>query len=192
MLAARTHPRKSSRDLGLIATVVGLDMLLAFSIAAETAGRVSSTPPPSKMVPILFSIGDRLPADTTVVSNISLQFLELYLAKPKTELIGLNSLDPGGHFTDYHLSRLYVKKAAGWDGAVPPVLFAGNHLDDSVAKTISADARAGKPLFLLMNAPERQEYADILKDELTQLNTSFEVQPIAHSDLVELYRLTPR
>jgi hypothetical protein len=192
MLAARSRPRKTSRDLSVIAGVIALDVMLAFSIAAETAGRISTTSPPSKMVPILLSVREQLPVDTIIVSNISLQFLELYMANPKTELIGLNSLDPGGRFTDYHLSRLYAKKASGWNGPVPPVLFTGNSLNDSVTKTISAEARAGKPLYLLMNAPERQEYADILKDELNQLNTPFEVQPIAHSDLVELYRLTPR
>ena len=192
MLTARSRPGKSSRDLSFIAGVVALDVMLAFSIAAESAGRITTSPPSSKMVPILLSMREQLPVDTIIVSNISLQFLELYLANPKTELIGLNPIDPGGRFTDYHLSRLYAKKSAGWEGPVPPVLFAGNHLNHSVAKTIGAEARAGKSLFLLMNAPERQEYADILKDELTQLNTSFEVQPIAHSDLVELYRLTAR
>ena len=128
MLEAYGRARKTSRDNAVIAGVVALDLMLAISMVAETAGRVTATPPQSKMVPTLLAIRPQLQPDAIVISNISLQFLELYLATPKTELIGLNAFDPGGQFTDYHLARLYVKKAAGWSGSVPPVLFGGSQL----------------------------------------------------------------
>jgi 4-amino-4-deoxy-L-arabinose transferase-like glycosyltransferase len=192
MLEARTRPRKSSRDNAIMAGVVALDLMLAISIVAETAGRITATPSQSKMVPTLAAVRTQLQPDAIVISNISLQFLELYLARPKTELVGLNAFDPGGKFTDYHLARLYAKKSAGWNGPVPPALFAGPHIDESEAKALGDAMRSGRPAYLLVTAPERQDYADLLKDELSQLNGPFTVDPIARSDLIDLYRLTPR
>jgi hypothetical protein len=43
-----------------------------------------------------------------------------------------------------------------------------------------------------MTRPEREDYADLLKDELSQLNASFTLDSIAQSDVIDLYRLTPR
>ena len=85
MLEARTRPRKSYRDNAVIAGVVALDLVLAVSIVAETADRVAASPAQSKMVGMLcgpFS----MPPGAIVVSNVSLQFLELYVATVKTEL----------------------------------------------------------------------------------------------------------
>ncbi len=192
MLEARSRQRKSSRDHAVIAGVFALDLMLAVSIVTETAGRVTATPSQSKMVPAMLAIRSQLQPGAIVVSNISLQFLELYVAKPKTEFVGLNAFDPGGQFTDYHLARLYAKRAAGWSGPVPPVLFAGPHIDDTEVKTLGDAIRSGRPAYLLMAAPERQDYADLLKDEIAQLNASFTVDSIAQSDLIDLYRLTPR
>ncbi len=184
--------RKSARDLVVIVGVVALDLILAFSMLAETASRVAVSPRPSKMAPALLGIGSLIEPDAAVVSNISLQFLELYLAKPRTTLIGLNSFDPGGEFTDYHLSRLYAKRSAGWRGPVPPVLFAGQRIDDAEVKSLTAAARGGKPVYLLMTAAENPDYADLIKDEADQLSVWFALDPVAQSDPVELYRLKPR
>jgi hypothetical protein len=192
MLAIYRRARKTARDNMTIAGVIALDAMLAISLLAETGGRISAPPSQSKMVPTLVAIRAQLPPDAIVVSNISLQFLELYLANPKMELIGLNAFDPGGKFTDYHLARLYAKKSAEWIGPIPSVLFAGPHVDDAETKILGDSMRAGRPAYLLMYAPEGQEYADLLKDELGQLNTSFNVESIARSDLIDLYRLTPR
>jgi hypothetical protein len=166
--------------------------MLAISMVAEASSRVTAAPQQSKMVPTLLAIRPQLQPDAIVISNISLQFLELYLATPKTELIGLNAFDPGGQFTDYHLARLYAKKAAGWSGPVPPVLFAGQHVDASEAKTLSDAIHSGRAAYLLVTRPEREDYADLLKDELSQLNTPFNLESVAQSDLIDLYRVTPR
>ncbi len=192
MLEAYRRARKTARDNVIIAGIIALDLMLAISMVAETSGRVIATPPQSKMVPTLIAIRPQLPPNAVVVSNISLQFLELYLASPKTELVGLNAFDPNGNFTDYHLARLYVKKGAGWADPVPPVLFVGPHLDDGEAKRLRDAIHSGRPAYLLMTAPERQDYADLLKDELSQLNTPFNLESIAQSDLIDLYRVTPR
>jgi 4-amino-4-deoxy-L-arabinose transferase-like glycosyltransferase len=192
MLAARKRQRKTSRDHAIVAAVIALDLMLAFSLFAETSSRIDASPEQSKMVPALLAINSQLQPDAIVISNISLQFLELYARKAHTEFIGLNSFDPGGQFTDYHLARLYAKKASGWPGPVPPVLFAGPHLDEAEAKAIADKIRAGHVAYLLMTAPEQAEYADLLKDELAQLNASFNLDSLARTDLVEIYRLTPR
>ena len=144
MLEAYGSARKTARHHAVIAGVIALDLMLAISMVAEASSRISAAPQQSKMVPTLLAIRPQLQPDAIVISNISLQFLELYLATPKTELIGLNAFDPGGQFTDYHLARLYVKKAAGWSGPVPPVLFAGQHVDDSEVKTLSDAIHSGR------------------------------------------------
>jgi len=192
MLDVRTRPRKSSRDNAILAGVVALDLMLAFSIVVETSARIFAPPRQSRMVPTLLAIDSQLQPDAIIISNISLQFLQLYAAKAKTEFIGLNAFDPGGQFTDYHLARLYQKKATGWTGPVPPVLFAGPRLDDAEAKALGDAMRSGRPAYLLMTAPERQDYGDLLKDELAQLSASFNLDAIACTDLIDLYRLTPR
>lgn len=192
MLDVRTRARKTSRDNAIIAGVIALDLMLAFSLLAETSSRLTASPVQSKMVGTLLEVQAQLPPDAIVVSNVSLQFLELYVATPKTKLVGLNAFDPGDRFTDYHLARLYAKKATGWNGPVPPVLFASQHIDDGEAKTLADAIRSGRPAYLLMTAPEHQDYADLLKDELAQISASFNLEPFARSDSVEMYRLTPR
>ncbi len=192
MLEAYRRRRRTARHNAIIAGVIALDLMLAISMVAEAASRVTAAPQQSKMVPTLLAIRPQLQPDAIVISNISLQFLELYLIGPKTELVGLNAFDPGGQFTDYHLARLYVKKAAGWSGSVPPVLFGGPHINESEAKTLSDAIRSGRAAYLLVTRPEREDYADVLKDELSQLNTSFNLESIAQSDLIDLYRVTPR
>jgi 4-amino-4-deoxy-L-arabinose transferase-like glycosyltransferase len=192
MLDARTRPRKGSRDNAIIAGVIALDLMLAISVVAETGARTAAPPQHSKMVPTLLAMDSHLEPNAIVVSNISLLFLDLYMAKTKTEFIGLNPYDPGGEFTDYHLARLYSKKAAGWPGPVPAVLFAGPHMDDAEVKSLIDAIHAGRPAYLLMTPPERADYADLLKDELGQVSASFNLDAVAHSDSADLFRLTPR
>ena len=138
-----------------------------------------------------WALDSALPRGATVVSNISLQFLELYLPAKNRRFVGLNSLDPGERFTDYHLHRLYEKRAAGWNGAVPPVVFDGSQMSaeaDSLASAISANT----PVYLLIAAPESDDYAAVLKTELDQLQEKFTVEPDTQTTSAALYRLTAR
>src|SRR5208282_1992544 len=112
----------------------------------------------------------------TLASNSSLQSLELYLAAGDRRFVGLNSLDPDERFTDYHLHRLYEKRAAGWNGAVPPVVFDGEQMSaeaDSLASAIDAQT----PVFVLIAAPESDDYAGVRKTELDQLQRKFAIEP---------------
>ncbi len=186
--------RNRSRSAGQLAAAAGvivLDLLLIVSLASEAAARLSVRPASSAMVATLGSLDSTLPRDATVVSNISLQFLELSMPAESRHFVGLNSLDPGEQFTDYHLHRLYEKRAAGWNGAVPPVVFDGSQMSaeaDSLASAIGAKT----PVFLLIAAPESQDYAGVLKTELDQLQGKFTFEPELQTRQVALYRLTAR
>ncbi|MGC1189007.1 MAG: hypothetical protein WA861_00375, partial [Candidatus Binatus sp.] len=132
-----------------------------------------------------------LPRDATIVSNISLQFLDLYLGETRS-YVGLNSMDPGERFTDYHLHRLYEKRAAGWSGPVPPVVFDGEQMSASAADSIASAIDAKKPVFLILAAPESQQYADVLKGELDQMQAKFAIEPVTQNEAIAVYRLSPR
>ena len=186
----RNRNRSAGQFAGA-ASVIVLDLLLIVSLASEVVARLNARPASSAMVTTLDSVDSTLPDDATVVSNISLQFLELAMPAESRHFIGLNSLDPGEKFTDYHLHRLYEKRASGWNGAVPPVVFDGSQISaeaDSLASAIGAKA----PVYLLLAAPESDDYASVLKTELDQLQEKFTVEPISQNKSVALYRLTVR
>src|SRR5208282_6913842 len=161
--------------------VIVLDLLLIVSLLSEVAVRLSARPADSVMVASLRSVDSALPPGATVVSNISLQFLELYLPAGDRRFVGLNSLDPGERFTDYHLHRLYEKRAAGWNGSVPPVVFDGEQMSAREADSLASAIDAKAPVFLLIAAPESQQYADVLKGELDQLQGRFAVEPVSQN-----------
>jgi hypothetical protein len=186
----RNRNRSASEFMTSIG-VISLDVLLIISLGSEVAIRMSARPPESVMVPTLMSADSTLSPNAIVISNISLQFLELYLPTGNRRFIGLNSLDPGETFTDYHLHRLYEKRAAGWNGPIPPVVFDGAAMSaeaDSLVSSIGAKT----PVFLLIAAPESQQYADVLKGELDNLQSKFGIEPVAQNRAAALYRLTAK
>ncbi len=181
---------RSASQLAGAAGVIVLDVMLIVSLATEAVVRLSVQPQTSVMVESLQSIDASLPADATVVSNISLQFLDLYLGETR-DYVGLNSMDPGERFTDYHLHRLYEKRAAGWNGPVPAVAFDGDKMSAEADKLASAIA-AKTPVFLLLAAPESQQYADVLKGEFEQLQGKFTVEAVSQNDAIAVYQLSAR
>ncbi len=184
--------RRTSRDLAAMVAVFALDLLLVISVLAETVVRLSARAEPSRMVPALTAMRSDFGRDSIVVSNVSLQFLELYLPDIGSRLVGLNSFDPGEQFTDYHLGRLYAKRASGWAGAAPPVVFDGDRANDAEISTLANGAHTGKPLYLLLAAPENRDYADLLSSEMERLSASFNIEPLRNDKVVLLYRLVPR
>jgi hypothetical protein len=183
---------RTARHFAATAGVIMLDLLLVVSLLTEVVVRLNARPADSAMVPALESVESVLPRGATVVSNISLQFLELYLPGDDCRFVGLNSLDPGERFTDYHLHRLYEKRTAGWNGAVPPVVFDGQQMSPAEADSLASAISAKTPVFLLLAAPESQPYSDLLKSELDQLQQRFTIQPQLQNEAVALYRLKPR
>ena len=182
---------RSAGQFAAAAGVIVIDLLLIVSLATEAAVRLSAQPATSSMVESLLSLDSSLPRDSTVVSNISLQFLDLYLGEDR-RYVGLNSLDPGERFTDYHLHRLYEKRATGWNGPVPAVVFDGAQMAPAVTVSLASAIDAKAPVFLLIAPPESQSYADVLKSELDQLQEKFTIEPVSQNEAVALYRLTAR
>ncbi len=180
---------RSAGQLAAVAGVIVLDLLLAVSMASEAAVRLRAQAADSTMVANLGSVNSTMPRDATVVSNISLQFLELYLPAKNRRFVGLNSLDPGERFTDYHLHRLYEKRAAGWDGAVPPVVFDGAQMS-AEADLLASAIGAKSPVYLLIAAPESDDYAAVLKTELDRLLEKFTFEPELRTPELALYRMT--
>jgi 4-amino-4-deoxy-L-arabinose transferase-like glycosyltransferase len=187
----RARDRSAGR-LAAAASVLILDLLLVVSLASEATVRLSMSPRDLQMSPNLQALNYITRPDSTVVSNISLQFLELALPAESRHFVGLNSLDPGEQFTDYHLHRLYEKRAAGWNGAVPPVVFDGDQMSATERDSLASTIGAKKPVYLLIAPPESPQYADVLKAELDQLQQKFTINPELHNDSIALYRLTAR
>jgi 4-amino-4-deoxy-L-arabinose transferase-like glycosyltransferase len=184
--------RRGARELAQALGVIALDVILAWSVAVEAGFRLSVTPQASQMVPALADAGARIGPRATVISNISLQFLELYIPGDGREFVGLNSVDPGERFTDYHLHRLYVKRDRGWRGPLPAVVFDGAALNDTTAAALAAVLKAREPVFLLLAAPETPDYADLLKDEVGRLDARFALEPVVQTRVLALYRLALR
>ena len=189
VLAVLRNRNRTATKFAAAASVIVLDILLLVSLATEAAVRLSAQPASSAMVESLASLDSSLPRDATVISNISLQFLDLYLGEDR-RYVGLNSLDPGERFTDYHLNRLYEKRAAGWTGPVPAVVFDGEQMSAAGAGSITSAIQASTPVFLLLAAPESQQYADVLKSELDLLQGKFAVEPVSQNEAVAVYRLS--
>ncbi|MGC2443953.1 ArnT family glycosyltransferase [Candidatus Binatus sp.] len=184
------NPNRKPYKLASAASVIVLDLLLVVSLASEVGARLNAAPENSTMVASLEEQDSTLPPDATIVSNISLQFLDLYLGETRS-YVGLNSMDPGERFTDYHLHRLYEKRAAGWSGPVPPVVFDGEQMSASAADSIASAIDAKKPVFLILAAPESQQYADVLKGELDQMQAKFAITPVSQNEAIAVYRLSP-
>jgi hypothetical protein len=185
--------RRTPMVLAGVAGVVALDLMLVIAVAAESAMRLSFVARESRAVPALQSVEAHIAPDATVVSNVSLQFLELYLPGAGRKLIGLNTIDPGERFTDYHLHRLFVKRGQGWTGPVPPVLFGeSGAISKSSAAALMASAGAKSGAYLLLAAPESRDYAQLLHDEMAQVGSEFAVTPVMQSPELALYRLGSR
>ena len=182
-------------SMAAVAGVALLDAWLIFSLLSVVGSRLDAAPVASTMVPALQSIDSTVSADATIVSNISLQFLELYVRGKSRVLVGLNSLDPGGRFTDYHLHRLYEKRAAGeksgtkWTGPIPPVVFDGAEMSAGVVDSLGAAIRARKAVYVLLAIPETRDYANELQRELEKLQGRFSLEPIEQNNVVALYQL---
>ncbi|HZC47365.1 MAG TPA: glycosyltransferase family 39 protein [Candidatus Acidoferrum sp.] len=185
------NQNRSATKIAAAASVIVLDVLLVVSLASEAAVRLSAQPASSAMVASLESLDSSIPRDATVVSNISLQFLDLYLGEER-RFVGLNSLDPGERFTDYHLHRLYEKRAAGWNGPVPPVVFDGERMSAVEVDSLAAAVGAKKPVYVLIAPPESQAYADVLKGELDRVQQKFSVEAVSQNEAIAVYRLTAR
>ncbi len=184
--------RRSIGEHSIVVAVAILDLLLAIALAGEVTDRLAVPPRRSEIVPALRALDRNIEPGAEIVSNISLQFLELYVPGRGRSFAGLHSFDPGGEFTDYHLSRLFVKKSQGWTGPIPPVLFDAAGILATTAGTLASQARSGRPVYLLLWSADDPDYAQVLKEELDRLNDRFTLDETSRAGPLILYRLRPR
>ena len=177
-------------------TVIAFDVILAGGIVVQTVSWLAMPMPlESKLVSHVHAMRPRL-RNAVVVSDMSLQWLELYAAGEGTEFLGLNGLFteqvPGQVATDYHLYLLYNKKSEGWSGPIPPILFPGGVLDLAEARKLAEEDKKGRPVYALVTKPLTHEWQNVLKLETAEIDRYFSEETIADYPDVGLYRLQPR
>jgi 4-amino-4-deoxy-L-arabinose transferase-like glycosyltransferase len=180
---------RSAPKLAAATGVVILDLLLLIALATEISVRLSAEPQHSPTVESLQQIEAKVSPAATIVSNISLQLLELYIPGASRKFVALNSHDPGESFTDYHLNRLFAKRALGWEGSIPQVLFTDDVMATAVVNGLNADVRSADGAYLLLGAPESPDYATLLREQVDQLGAAFTLEPLLQNRSVGLIRL---
>ena len=168
----------------------------AGAVVVQTVSRLATPlPQNSKLVADVLAIRPRL-ANAVVVTDISLQWIELYAGGEQTEFVGLNNLYtaqvPDQIVTEYHLYLLDAKKSAGWSGPIPPVLFPGGELDSAEAHKLADEDRHGRPVYALISKPLTREWQSVLQQEAAEIDRYFTDETVADYPEVGLYRLTPR
>ncbi|MGB8683594.1 MAG: glycosyltransferase family 39 protein, partial [Candidatus Binatus sp.] len=176
--------------------VIALDVVLAGAVVVQTVSRLATPlPQNSKLVADVLAIRPRL-ANAVVVTDISLQWIELYAGGEQTEFVGLNNLYtaqvPDQIVTEYHLYLLDAKKSAGWSGPIPPVLFPRGELDSAEAHKLADEDRHGRPVYALISKPLTREWQSVLQQEAAEIDRYFTDETVADYPEVGLYRLTPR
>ena len=172
--------------------VVALDVVLALAILAEAVSRLAATPPDSKLVVDVLAIRPRL-TNAVVVSDISLQWLELFAGGERTEFVGLNNLFtgevPDQVITEYHLHWLYHKKSEGWP--IPPMLLPNGKLDPAEARKLAEEDVKGRPVYLLVAMPQTDQWFGELKQEFAEIDRYFSHEIVVNYPEMGLYRLRP-
>jgi len=189
MRAAFSAPARGAPRLSATIGVVILDLLLLIALATEISVRLAAEPQQSPTIESLQQIESNVSRGATIVSNISLQLLELYLSGASRKFVAVNSRDPGERFTDYHLNRLFAKRALGWGGPIPQVLFADDVMTTAVVNGLNTDARSTDGAYLLLGAPESPDYATVLREEVDKLAAAFTLEPVLQNRNVGLFKL---
>jgi 4-amino-4-deoxy-L-arabinose transferase-like glycosyltransferase len=172
--------------------VIALDVVVAGAIVVETASRVvTPAPRESKIVADVLAMRPQL-TNAVVVSDISLQWLELIAGGDGTEFVGLNNLFGTKWVNEKHLHWLYDKKSKGWSGPIPPILLPNGKLDLAQARKLADEDKKGRPVYLLLLAPSSYAWFMELKREFTEIDRQFSHEKIEHDPEMELFRLKPR
>jgi Dolichyl-phosphate-mannose-protein mannosyltransferase len=173
--------------------VIALDVLLAGGIVVQTVSWLAVPMPlESKLVSDVLAIRPRL-KNAVVVTDISLQWLELYAGGQQTEFVGLNDIYsgtvPDQAVTEYHLYVLRKKQSQGWSGPMPPILFPGGVIDPAEARKLAGEDKEGRPVYVLLAKPRTHEWQNVLGWEASQLHAYFAGTTIADYPEVGLYQL---
>ena len=160
--------------------------------SVETVSRLTTpVPRQSELVAEVQAFRPRL-TNAVLVSDISLQWLELIVGGDHTEFVGLSSNLYGRAVSEKHLSWLYQKKSKGWSGPVPPTLILpSGALDPGEARKLAEDDKQGRPVYLLVAIPTNSQWFGVLKREFSEIDRPFSHEPIERHHEVALYRLKP-
>jgi len=170
--------------------VLALDIVLALAIAVEALTRIAAPAPSSKLVADVLAMRPRL-RNAIVVSDLSLQWLELFAGAQGTEFVGLNNYFAAEVMTEYHVHWLYQNQGQG-RSAPPPVLVPNGKLDRSEAQRLADADRKGQIVYLLVAMPKTDDWAKTLEDEFDEIDHFFTHEPMFDFPEVGLYRLKPR
>jgi 4-amino-4-deoxy-L-arabinose transferase-like glycosyltransferase len=176
--------------------VIALDVALAGAIAVQTVSWLAvPLPRKSALVADVLALRPKL-TNALVVTDISLQWMELYAGGEDTEFVGLNDLYtahvPDQVVTEWHLYVLRSKRSDGWSGPIPPILFPGGALDPAEARQLADEDKKGRPVYALVTKPLTREWQNVLKSEAAEIHRYFTDTTIADYPEVGLYRLKPR
>ena len=173
--------------------VIALDVILAGAIIVETFSRLTTpTPRQSELVAEVQALRPQM-KNAVLVSDISLQWLELIAGGEQTEFVGLSTNLYGRAVNEKHLVWLYQKKSKGWSGQAPPTLILpSGELDTTVARKLANDDKQGRPLYLLVAMPQNSQSFGMLKREFGEIDRDFSHEPITRDREVGLYRLKPK
>jgi len=175
----------------VVFAVIALDVVVASAIVVETGSRVAvARARQSKLVDDVLAMRPRL-TNAVVVSDISLQWLELIAGGEGTEFVGLNNLFGAQSVNDKHLHWLYDKKSKGWSGPIPPILLPNGKLDLAEARKLAEEDKKGRPVYLLLLEPASYEWFNELKREFAEIDRQFSHEKIAYDPEMGLFRLKP-
>jgi 4-amino-4-deoxy-L-arabinose transferase-like glycosyltransferase len=170
--------------------VLALDLLLAGAMVAETISRLATPSPDSQLVVQVHSLRPQL-ANSVLVTDVSLQWLDLLLDGEDVEYVGLDNLFAEEAINEYHLHYLYEKKTAGHPWPMPPILLPDGKLDSVEAQKLADDDKNGRPVYLLVAMPMRKDWASTLMGEFGELDRAFALESVTRYPEIGLYRLKP-
>jgi 4-amino-4-deoxy-L-arabinose transferase-like glycosyltransferase len=172
--------------------VIALDAVLVGAIMVQTVARLAMPQPwQSKLVADVLAMRPQL-TNAVLVSDISLQWLELHAGGEGTEFVGLSSNFGEQPVNEEHLHWLYVKKSKGWSGPIPPILLLPNGgLDPAEASKLAAEDKEGRPVYLLILRVTSSQWFDVRERQVAEIDRAFSLERIAHYPEMTLYRLTP-
>lgn len=171
--------------------VIALDVILAGGILISTVSVLTAEPPRLKLVDDVLAMRPQL-KNAVVVSDISLQWLELIAPGERTEFVGLNNLLWVHRVMEEHLHLLYEKRSQGWSGPIPPILLPDGKLDLAEARKLADEDKKGRPVYLLLLIPTSYVWLNELNKEVAQIDGYFSLETVASDPEMALYRLKPR
>jgi hypothetical protein len=173
------------------AGVLVLDLCLAGAVAVETASRLAMAAPESKLLAEIHALGPQV-KNSVLVTDISIQWLELLEGGDRIEFIGMDNLFAEEAINEYHLHFLSERNSLEHPLPIPPILLPEGKLDSRVAQKLADQDKQGRAVYLLVAMPMRRAWATTLMSEFGELDHDFTLDPVQRYPEIALYRMNPR